>query len=214
MKKFYLLLFVTVNSTTIARAQIPQDLQFKKGDKLLGGSISAFHTTRSVFNNNTTSYLNISPSFGVFTKPNRLTGVSLQLGSSLNTQHNVGVALYKQYWSTLGKNIYFIMQGQVGAGYNTEKSGDRNNLNIGSRHNQNYTLSASMNPGFAYRFNRRLVVDAFLANFISIGYTHATSTNTFANGFQGTLTTNSVSLVSGLNAGAISNIGIGFRYIF
>lgn len=86
MKKIYTLLFSTATLFSIANAQTNTDLQFKKGDKLLGGSISS-SLQRTTYNTSTPSVnpsydlkyysLSISPSLGFFTKPNQLTGISL-----------------------------------------------------------------------------------------------------------------------------------------
>jgi hypothetical protein len=208
MKKIYLLLFVTAGTTLVANAQA-----FKQGDKLLGGSIGVSNTNPSGQNNDATA-VNVSPSIGFFTKPNRLTGFSLTLNSNLNAQHSVGAAIYKQYWNDLGKNAYFIMQGDVALSYGTNKSGNQSNPGTGMRHSQNYSISAGISPGFAYRLNRRLVVDAFLADFLRVSDTYAETATTFSSGNKVKSTVNSINLYSGLSGLNLGSIRVGFRYIF
>lgn len=207
MKKIYVWLFVTAGIILSANAQ-----PFEKGDKLIGGTISAFNNDSPGANNSTT-FLSISPLIGFFTKPNRLTGFSLFFSSNLNQQHTYGASVYKQYWNSLGKNFYFIMQGEISLSYNSTHSPYINQINVVDRHEKLYTLAVNINPGFAYRINRRLVVDAFLANFFSISDSYLKQKDLLNNGSTYTFHDNTIRFNSSLNGFTLSNIQLGFRYV-
>src|SRR5689334_21894331 len=126
MKKLYVLLLVTATVFSATQAETNSDLQFKKGDKLLGGSVgfSSLKETGSPDDLINRS-VNVVPGIGFFTKPNRLIGLSLNYGYGeskrnsrlVNHGTSIGASFYKQYWSSLGKSFYFIVDSRLSGGY-------------------------------------------------------------------------------------------------
>lgn len=217
MKKIYVLLLVTVVAVLSVQAQ-----PFEKGDKLLGGSIG-YIVQRSTYNtlptpnnqNRDYKYYNfsIAPSIGFFTKPNRLTGFSLLFGygSSIPSNdykqksYSYGASFFKQYWNALGKNFYFNIQGRAGADYsrniytsNTQKDEIRS-----------ATAAIAIEPGFAYRMKKRLVLDVYYTSFLSAAYTfneRRSNSNAYTRDYV-------VSAVTGLQNFSLNNVVFGFRYL-
>jgi hypothetical protein len=215
MKKIYSLVFCTATLLSIVNAQTSSDLQFQKGDKLLGGSLSVNASDPQGAGSNTS--LSVSPSIGFFTKPNRLTGFSLFYSTpSLSQSGNFGfgASVYRQYWNSLGKNFYFILQGGVVGSFNKNTDYNSSQLGLITSQIKTYTASVNVAPGFAYRVNRRLVLDAFLANFGNLYYSYNDIESQFNGASSGKSHRNNFGFNSSLNGLSLSNIQIGFRYIF
>ena len=216
MTKIYVLLLVAAGTVLSVTAQ-----PFVKGDKLLGGSIG-YSLSRSNITYSqptpTPDYryfnFNISPSLGFFTKPNRLSGFSLQFnyGSSFPDnidyrQKNVGygAGFYKQYWNSLGKNFYFIIQGRVGASYANVKyfnSTQKDESRTG-------TAYLTIDPGFAYRMKKRLVLDAYYTNFLYTAFAY-----TDRRGNNGVVSKEyTINANTGLQNFSLGSVVLGFRYL-
>jgi hypothetical protein len=216
MKKLYVLLLVTATVFSATQAQTNSDLQFQKGDKLLGGSLGVNHSDPIGSGSNTS--LNVAPSFGFFTKPNRLTGFSLFYSTpSLNQSdfYSFGASAYRQYWSSLGKNFYFILQASISGNF-TKNVNYTSTSSVGliTNYAKIYTGSVDVAPGFAYRANRRLVVDAFLSNFGNVYFNHTSFTSNLNGGSINESRGNNFGFNSSLNGLRLGDIQIGFRYIF
>lgn len=217
MKKIYVLLLVTAVTILGATAQ-----PFQKGDKLLGGSIgysiqrSTYNATPSIPGQNYDSKyynFNVAPSFGFFTKPNRLTGFSLLFGygSSFRTNtdnqktYSYGAGFFKQYWNALGKNFYFNIQGRTGLIYNRTLFSNP----IQKVEERSASAYIAIEPGFAYRMKRRLVLDAYYTGFLTAGYNYDErryNGSTFTRNY-------SVSANSGLQNFSLNSVILGFRYL-
>jgi hypothetical protein len=226
MTKLYALLLLAT-SFSFANAQTGTDeLPFKEGDKLLGGSVG-YSLQRQTFNNPVSStptppsnsnyrYVSfrIAPSIGFFTKPNRLVGFSLNFnyGSSLeniNTYDqkntNYGAAYYKQFWNSLGKNFYFIIQGELGGSFNHQKYAYTSQIIETNGASAYFSIA----PGFAYRMKRRLILDVYYSNFLLSSFTYARNKS---NGAQ--ITRNYIfSTNTGLRNFALNDVVFGFRYL-
>lgn len=216
MKKIYTLLFSTATLLSASFAQTAPDIPFQKGDKLLGGSFSITSTNSNGPNNSLTG-IGISPSFGVFKKPNQLIGFSLQYSTTwpLNGRvRSYGLSLYKQYWNRLTKNMYFVLQGTVAVKYDRNSAYKNDSVGIIKDVNNFVNVNASVSPGFAYRINKHFIIDAFVANIVSLTYGYG---NYKGFGVSDNLIVqnhwNNININTSLNGFSLSNVQLGFRYV-
>ncbi len=219
MKKIYVLLFVTVGLIFAATAQ-----PFEKGQKLLGGSLYFAHGNNDDgYFQSSTNYnaVGLSPAFGIFTKQNRLTGITLSYqhtGSSSNSNPKIkgnsyGTGIYRQYWSSLGNNFYFIIQGQLSASYATSSFSSTGIAGNSKREEKSYNAYFSVDPGFAYRVKKKLILDFYYSNFVRSGYSYAKNDVTDPGTAKITYKSNSFVFDTGLRNFSLDQLRFGFRFL-
>ncbi len=212
MKKIYVLLLVSVGTTLSATAQ-----PFQKGDKLLGGSIG-FASSKTTASNPANKYtgFGISPSIGFFTSAKSLTGFSVNYGYAKSEQNgetktnSIGASVYQQHWNSLGKSFYFIAEGRLAGSYQSSKSTFTGSYFTESK---GFQGGFQINPGIAYRINRRLVLDAFFSNFVSIAYAHSNVKRNPQFSPTSEYKTDDFGITTGFSNFTTDNIQFGFRYI-
>lgn len=219
MRKMYVLLFVSACFASLAHAQ------FKKGDKLLGGSIGFLNQNRSStdpVSPNTATVFNITPSIGFFTSPDRLIGFSLSYTNETykytNTKlvrNGVGAGIYKQYWNSLGKKFYFIMEGNVSGLYAKGSTKQTTNGGVSSTVSEQkaLTVTAGIVPGISYQITKRLTTDMFFSNFLYFTDTYSKNKDNYPGIPPREYTNNSVGFGTGFTKFSTNNLQFGFRYI-
>ncbi|HTI09538.1 MAG TPA: hypothetical protein VL832_13305 [Puia sp.] len=213
-KHFYLLLFFFA-ITYVSQAQI------KKGDILLGGTLSLYSQKATPDNNyptppNKQTNYNISPSIGKAIKDNLLVGFDLAFTGSKNTQGTgtgsytsksctYGAGVFLRKYKPLGGGFAIFMQTRFGGSYNTQKTqyeGDPypyNNV-------KGYSFDLSFYPGIAYAITKRVQLETGFANLVDVNYSHSKDSQT--TGVNNNVLANSKSNSFGIST-SLSN-GYGF----
>lgn len=220
-KQFYFLFFFLL-------AGFMSQAQFKKGDILLGGDLSV--STQSVNNSNPYSdkqtSFGISPSVGKFINDNTLIGIQAGYYHLNEKQNNSGATIvnnssntysagvFLRRYKSLGSHFYVFLQPRLLALYNRVKNMYSDSTQPESKSN-GYNINLGLAPGIAYSFNDKLMVELSFQNLFYANYGHSklseqdsqgAVTNTFRNtGFN---------IGTGLNNGRISNIAVGFKFLF
>ncbi len=198
--------------------------QLDKGTKLLGGSLN-FATSKTTDQNssgNTSKYTTVSfsPSIAWATKKNSFTGVSIRFGYATQPsiitggtyytsakQISTGAEVFKRKYLDLGKSFHLFGHGGLGVSYDRAKNSSVNAALI----NKNYTAAINFYPGFAYQFNKKMMLELTTGSLMNIGFSHSEMTSTSVGSTPQKNKNNSFNLNTGLNSGAFSNIGIGFK---
>lgn len=214
MKKQIYLLLVLSTIAYVSQAQI------KKGDILLGGTLS-FNTEKTSTDNNApnpaykqTGY-NITPSIGKAIKDNLLAGFDLTYIGSNYTQgsgtgsytskiHNYGAGVFLRQYKPLGSGFAIFIQTRLGGSYNTQK-----NQYEGAPYPYNdikgYSFDLSFYPGIAYAITKRVQLETGFANLVDVNYTH--SKNTITTGTNNDVLTTSRSNAFNISTSLSSNFG-------
>ena len=224
MFKVYTLFFLFSFSALLVTAQ------FEKGQKLLGGNV-AFSSGKSenYFGNNFNNkqvYAGFSPSVAWFTKPNQLSGVGLfysyqKSNSTSNNNstsptgyhtHYIGINVFSQRFYSLATKLYFTIYAGGLVTYNFGKSTYFYNGTQDVK-NRGYSISGGLTPGLSYRLTPRLLFDASLNNFLSIGYTRMSADAAPNLPSSGKSYSNNFYISSSLSNTSVGNVGIGFRWL-
>ncbi|GAB4093847.1 autotransporter outer membrane beta-barrel domain-containing protein [Flaviaesturariibacter terrae] len=197
------------------------EAQLQKGRVLLGGTVSFSNTeSRSSIPNNasytkaSTTY--ISPLAGVFIRPNLLAGVSLLYGKSKTTNGDAanpqsynsdtygGGFLLRRYFP-LGANFYFYVDG--GLGYRQSNATSTvNSFPVSTTTMEQHNGSLSVNPGVAFNFGKRIVLETSLSNFLSLNYFRSRNRSGSQDYRQKTFS-------GGIGAGGSIPLNIGFNIL-
>lgn len=193
--------------------------QIKKGDVLLGGTLS-FNTQKTSpddanpDNGYKQTYFTITPSIGKAIKDNLLLGFDLTFMGSKNTQNNgsafqqktftYGGGVFLRKYKPLGSGFAIFMQTRFGGSYNTNKS-----QNVGDPYPYNnskgYTFDLSFYPGIAYAITKRVQLETGFANLVDVNYSH--SKNTTTTGLTNDVLSTSKFNSFGISSSLSSNIG-------
>jgi outer membrane receptor for ferrienterochelin and colicin len=219
MKKHFYLLILFFAIAYGSQAQI------KKGDILLGGTLS-FNTQKTTQDNNFPSQpykqsnFSITPSIGKAIKDNLLAGFDLTFTGSTNTQgtgagsyanklHNYGAGVFLRKYKPLGSGFAIFMQTRFGGNYNTQKTqynGDPYpNSNI-----KGYSFDLSFYPGIAYAITKRVQLETGFANLVDVNYSHSKNSQTTGanNDVLATSKSNSFGISTSLSNGYGFAVGI------
>ena len=219
MKKLYITLLLTAGVILGVQAQ-----PFEKGQKLLGGSLYYAHGNNDNGYNQSSSIYNsvgFSPAFGFFTKQNQLTGISLSYqytGSFDNSNPNqksnsYSAGVYRQYWNELGHKFYFNIQGQLSANYTTGSYVSTGSAGNSKNEHKYYSAYFSIDPGFAYRVKKKLILDFYYTNFLRTGYSYLKEDVTNFGAAKITYKGNSFVFDTGLRNFSLDQFRFGFRYL-
>lgn len=186
MKKHFYLLFFFFAIAYGSQAQI------KKGDVLLGGTLS-FNTQKTTPGDNSNTVANkqssftITPSIGKAIKDNLLVGFDLNFTGSKNTQgvssgytaksNTYGAGVFVRKYKPLGSGFAIFMQTRLGGNYNTSKNQDEFAV-YPSFKASGYSLDLSFYPGIAYAITKRVQLETGFANLVDVNYAHSKSTTT------------------------------------
>lgn len=125
--------------------------------------------------------------------------------------HSVGLNIFSQRFFPLAKDFYFTLQGDGSVSYRNNNRTTTTNSTKSETKTNGYGLGFSVAPGVSYRLARRLLLDLYLNDLLSIGYTHDQS----AKGSTPTAMQARKSafyLSSSLSRMSFSNIGVGLRW--
>jgi len=219
MKKVYALLCLAAGPILSATAQ-----PFDKGQKLLGGSLYFAHgngDNGSGQSNSSYNSFGFSPAFGIFTKQNQLTGITLSyqhIGSSNNSNpatknNNYGAGIYRQYWNTLSDKFFFIIQGQLSTSYATDSYSAAGPAGIQIRKQKSYGTYFSVDPGFAYRVKKKLILDFYYSNFVRSGYSYDKLDVTDFGAATVSFKSSSFVFDTGFRNFSLDQLRFGFRYL-
>lgn len=227
MKKITFLTLTSLFVTLISTAQL-----LKKNQKILGGSLSfdlgSVHDTSSLNGKSNGSNFNIfiAPSYGKAIKDNVVLGYSVVLG--FNTARSVdssqenkskgyqtGARVFVEKFYHLGNDFYLSARSDLGIIYSQSHYRQFFHGNLDTENKiKSYGAGISVTPAIVYAFNKKLLAEFGLNNFISMGYRQdrtesgnsASKINTKRSQFG---------FSSALNfSQTLSNISLGFRYIF
>lgn len=227
MKKIILLSFILFFVTLFSNAQL-----IEKNQKIVGGSLSfqtgtAEDTSTNSLKKQTNNFsILLSPSYGKAIKTNLVFGYSIAVGFNSsrskdqlqlekNKGYQTGASVFIEKFHALGKNFFISSKLSLGANYS---SSDYKRFYQGTYQYKikttGYGAALNFSPGLEYLFNKKLLVEFGLNNFISLGY-HQDKTENKGPFIQ---TTNSkheqFSLSSQINySQMLSNFMFGFRYI-
>ncbi len=222
--------FLTVALLFIGFTSMAQLL--KKNQKILGGSLGF-----DVVNSHDTSSLNgkgnanifdiiIAPSYGKAIKDNVVLGYSAVLGfntgrSADSSQENkskgyqVGATFFIEKSYHLGKDFYLSVRSDAGGSYSHSHYRQiSHGILLNENKTEGYSVGVSLTPSIAYAFNKKLLAQFGLNNFVSLGYRQdkgesgnpGSKINTKHSQFG---------FSSALNfSQSLSNISLGFRFIF
>lgn len=194
--------------------------QITKGSILLGGQINFSHSTLEQpiqgYKQKTNSG-NISLSGGKAIDDNSVIGLNLQFGSSNNyynqspsqrqksTRYGAGI-FYRKY-KTLAKDFYFFLEG--GLNYSYGKSNVKDSSGNELQKTAQSDVQLRLGPGISYKVLKNLHLEISLPQMFSIDYGESKNTEQL-NSYK----SNGISFNSNLNASALQNLAVGFRFIF
>ena len=214
MKKHFYLLLCFFAIAYASQAQI------KKGDILLGGTLS-FNTQKTTPDNNypnpayKQTYFNIIPSIGKAIKDNLLAGFDLTFTGSNNTQgsgtgsytnkiHNYGAGVFLRQYKPLGSGFAIFMQTRFGGSYNTQKN-QMDGATYPYNNIKGYSFDLSFYPGIAYAITKRVQLETGFANLVDVNYAH--SKNTVTTGVNNDVLSTAKSNSFGISTSLSSNFG-------
>jgi hypothetical protein len=227
MKKITFLTIALLFATLFSTAQL-----LKKNQKILGGSLSFYlgsvHDTSSLNGKSNGSNFNIfiAPSYGKAIKDNVVLGYSVVLGfntarsvdssqENKNKGYQTGASVFIEKFYQLGNNFYLAARSDLGINYSQSHYRQFFHGNLATENKtKSYGAAISLTPSIVYAFNKKLLAQFGLNNFISMGYRQdktesgspASKINTKRSQFD---------FSSALNfSQTLSNISLGFRYIF
>jgi|SRR6185437_10274712 len=196
MKQTYALLFcVFVYSITNA--------QVKKEDIVLGGNLNYYdavsngaQATNPPTNFPTTkqSSLGINPSLGKAIKDNLVLGIDLaythftasenpaSTSSIAQTGNSFTAGVFLRRYKPIGAGFSLFGQAELSGNYShsTGESPSTTQFAETSDHSNGFGFTLQVYPGIAYALNRRWQLETSLPNFLSINYTHASSTQQYS----------------------------------
>lgn len=225
MKKI-LLLSLVIFFVFVSNAQLIQ-----KNQKLIGGSLgfdigSTTDTSATSPETQTNNFsIFLSPSYGKAIKNNFVLGYSLTLGFNSSRSKDyldfhrsngfqTGASVFMEKFHSLGKNFFLSTQLNLGGSYSSSKSKVSQGSYQFTSTTTGYSAGLGFTPGLIYAFNKKLLMQFGLTNFIALGY-HQDETGTKGSNVPTTNSKhNQFYLSSRLNyAQTLSNISFGFRYI-
>ena len=225
-KKLPLLLFVFISF--YANAQI------KKGTVLLGGQIASGSFKRENSNSNSfpqpipTNRKEVSRSFtigisaGKTIKENTVIGFIFNTGNDKQTvnysptefftqkssYNETGLFLRK--YKKLAKEFYIYGQGNALVNFGKSSSSFTNPTNNSSSTQTGGTISFA--PGIAYAFSKKLHLELSMQSLLTVQYFN--SKINYTNPLISSSKTSGYNFNTSLSSGALSNISIGFRFLF
>jgi hypothetical protein len=198
--------------------------QFQKGNKVLGFgfglSTGKGETQNSTFiQTNTSKAINGTVELGFATKENKLHGFFIGGGYSQNKNESnqpssivikninesYSAGYFTRMYKSLGKG--FFVFGDIRGGYNYNQS---KNISTFESIQKTHGVSAAFFPGVTYKWNNRFLLEVRTGDFVSVGYSKSTVTN--SNNDQ-KFVSNNFSVNSSLGLGFLQNFGIGARWI-
>ena len=224
MIKIYSFLVLCLISAT------PAFCQFEKGQKILGGDIGfSSGKSQNVYSNNYTSaYSNVSinPSFGWFSKADKLWGMGLSYGfnyqknnSYMSTdisriwRNTLGINIFSRKFFTLTHNFFFTVNTNGGFGYAFGKQKNTTNSIETEGKTSGYGIAVSLTPGLSYRLTPRLLFDANLSNLINAGYSYNQTKGKDASGADVKTFDKGFSFSTALSNTSLGNVGLGFMWL-
>lgn len=227
MKKITFLTLSLLFITLISTAQL-----LKRNQKILGGSLGFYlggaHDTSSLNGKSNTNNFSIllAPSYGKAIKDNVVFGYSVTLG--FNTSRSVdssqenkskgyqtGAGVFIEKFYHLGNDFYLSARSDLGIFYSQTHYRQFIQGSLATENKtKSYGAGISLTPSIVYAFNKRLLAELGLNNFIGMGYRQdktesgspASKINTKRSQFNFSSTLNF--------AQTLSNVSLGFRYIF
>jgi hypothetical protein len=193
--------------------------QFQKGDKVLGfglniGTSKSEQAGNQQSSNSSSSY-GLSTGLGFAVSEHRLHGffVNGNYGVSKSEfsgqptaksdNYNIGAGCFTKIFRPLGKNFFVFGEANAGFNYSEQKQ------NSSTLVQKQYGASVSLYPGIAYKWSKRLLLEARFGDFVTAVYSrneNRTSNNDKA-------VSNNFSINSSLGLGYLQNFGIGARWI-
>jgi hypothetical protein len=220
MRKMMMLFVLFVLGSVAASAQ------FTKGQKVIGGSMAlagsnANYVPGSEYKSQQLAW-SFNPSFGWFSKTNRLCGISLLYdhykqdytnsnSTYLLSSSAIGIGAFSQRFYSLAGNLYFTVNNSASASYVFGKARE---VSLGTERtsdNSGYRINLGIAPGISYQLSPRFLIDGYLSNLVNVSYTHLD--------YEGTITSSegsksdNFSLSTSLGSNALSNLGVGFRWL-
>ncbi len=158
--------------------------QFNKGQKVLGGSLSFYsRNTKAAYNSsspNTGTSFGISPSLGIFVKPNLAVGALVTYSSlhikdgtsSGSDQTTMGGGMFLQRYFTISDKFFFTIMGS--ADYSSEKetftvTDPTTNATIWNT-SKTHAIGVHVRPSFIFFPSPKWALEATLGGF---NYNHA-----------------------------------------
>lgn len=228
MKKILLPIFIFLSFS--ATSQV-----IEKGKKILGGSVSLGFNFRLVdtasgitnASDGKNFGISLSPSIGKAIKNDLVLGYSITAGygyamsnsrafKSMDKAKHIqgGVGIFLEKFIPLGKS--FSLSAKTGANvnyYNSRLRSFRNDLLVSNQKSNRYGINLYLMPSLTYALNKRMLVQIFMDDFISVFYNY-TSYKTETNGNTYTDKYDDFGLSSSLNGNKqINNLSFAFRYI-
>ncbi|HEX4958300.1 MAG TPA: hypothetical protein VFV46_08995 [Lacibacter sp.] len=198
--------------------------QFQKGNKLLGFGLGLSagkgESQNSQFTQTTRSNtVNGSVELGFAIKENKLYGFYVgggysQSSNETNDPFGTDIKMTNQFYNagyftrmykSLGKG--FFVFGDVRGGYSYF---DFKNKSASESVQKTHAVSAAFFPGITYKWNNRFLLEVRTGDFIAVGYSRATTTNSSNNE---KFVNNNLSVNTSLGLGFLQNFGIGARWI-
>jgi len=220
MKPFLLITFLT-GSFLFSKAQ------FTTGQKVLSGNVSFSRTNNinPVYSSdaNQTTF-NFSPSFGKFKNATTLIGFKLLFGTSKTNQEAIGadyeqenssagIGFFVQKIKPLGKDFFLFAETGLSGNYMWAKSITPNQPYDEIR-NKGFAIQVYVTPGLGYKITPRFIADITLNNIAYIGYSHVKTEYKISSSSPTTVEkSDALSIGTGLEKNALSNIGIGIRWL-
>ena len=195
-------LLITVMTVTSLSASA----QIKKGSVFLGGNFFYANQTHHGSDARYTS-VGLSPAIGKAIRDNVIAGIDIiyhnqqttNFDTSKSTDQSIGAGLFIRKYMALGKGFYLFGQARAGGSYISV----RNKMND-RPDGKGYSVNLSAYPGISFEVNRKLHLEAGLANLFHLNYSQTSFTPYNENKYKnsafsvGTSLSNGTSLTVGI----------------
>jgi hypothetical protein len=211
MRKLLLFTFVAFYFSSLTHAQI------RKGSVLLGGSLSfssGKNDINGIENKGTNVY--ISPSLGIAVRDNWVVGASAGFSSRIDKGNNtswhveedgIQTGAFVRRYLQLSKSFYLYGEGNVR--YSTfERNENSNTTEL--RNYKTKSISASVIPGITFAVSKRVHLEAYINELISLGY-NKTTLERISLGERNYEKSNGIYLAT--NFSTTNPLSIGFRFL-
>ena len=216
MTKKIAAILLSINCFLLANGQI------KKGAVLLGGQISYSNSTIDYMGTQRSSNFKrgiYNVSLGKSYKENTVYGFNASYSpfsySNYNygseyanlKSHQISLGLYFRNYKPLAKDLYFFTEAGITYTNDNQETTDSSGVSSGTIKLNGGELY--LTPGISYRIFNNLHLEIIIPKILSIQYSN---TSTFTNLVN--YSSDNFSFNTSLNSNGLSNLGVGFHFIF
>lgn len=201
--------------------------QFSEGQKVLSGSFAFTNSNNAngIYSSNEVNQTSFyfSPSFARFKNPTTLIGYKITFAtnnyidkatSNKTTNTSIGGGYFVQKIKPIGKDFFVFAETGINATYDWSKYSNFTSPSFNLK-GKSFGATAYITPGLGYKITPRWIADITLNNIAALSYSHGqndyfdNSTSTVRSNQK----TDAVRFYTGLDKNALSNIGIGIRWL-